>query len=80
MENRRMDPNRQAHVNRENIPYARVSTYADGHESAYAESEKNAARVCKKADANVCAALDQGLRYHLNSTIVTIVTVALINQ
>ena len=47
MENRRMDPHDLEFVNRENIPYARVSTYADGHESAYAESEKNAARVCK---------------------------------
>jgi len=80
MENRRMDTYHLLSVNRENIPYARVSTYADGRESAYAESEKNAARVCKKAGANVCAALDQGLRYHLHSTIVTIVTIALINQ
>ena len=73
-----MDPNRQADINRENIPYARVSTYADGRDSTYPESEKNAASVCKKAGANVCAALDQGLRYHLHSTIVTIVTIALI--
>ena len=79
LENRRMYPHHLEFVNRENIPYARVSTYADGRDSTYPESEKNAASVCKKAGANVCAALDQGLRYHLNSTIVTIVTVELIN-